>query len=82
MSYVVEVERNYETLQNCLKTLLVSRSRIFHNAQDVHLELARKMEEKFNIKSYLVRYDGKAWIWKTLEFESEQHYLIWIMKYS
>ena len=82
MSYVVEVERNYETLQNCLKTLLVSRSLIFHNAQDAHLELARKMEEKYNIKAHLTKYDRGAWVWETLEFKSEQDYLLWIMKYS
>ena len=81
MSYIVEVERNYKAFHNCLQTLIVPRNQIFHRPQEFYMELKRLIEEKYNIECHLIQVDG-ALVWNTLEFKSEQDYLIWLMKYS
>ena len=81
MSYIVEVEKNYEPFKKCIMTLSVQRSRVFHNPTDYYLELANKVEQKYNIKCHLIKVDGTL-VWETLEFKSEQDYLVWIMKYA
>lgn len=80
MSYTVEVEKNYEPFKKCLMNLMVSRGQI-HSLPGYYLELARVIEEQFNIKCNLINVDG-ALVWETLEFENEQEYLIWLLKYA
>ena len=81
MTYIVEVEKNYEPFKNCIMTLAIQRSRIYHNAADYYLELANKVEEKYNIKCHLTKIDSTL-IWKYLEFKDEQDYLVWLLKFG
>lgn len=81
MTYIVEVEKNYKIFQNCLIPLTIQRSRIYHNPTDYYLELARKIEEKYNIKCHLTKMDNTL-VWQYLEFESEQDYLVWVLKFG
>ena len=80
MTYIVKVEKNYEPLTKCLQTLTIPRSPR-HTLLGLHLEFAKKVKEVYNIKCNLVETEGTL-VWETLEFESEQVYLIWLMKYS
>jgi hypothetical protein len=81
VTYTVEVEKNYEPFKNCIMTLSIQRSRIFHNAPDYYLELANKVEKKYNIKCHFTKVDG-ALVWQYLEFPSEQDYMLWLLKFG
>lgn len=81
MPYIVEVEKNYEPFKRCLETVVVPRGSVGYTLYGYYIELAKRVEERYNVKCNLVKMNG-SFVWETLEFNSEQDYLLWIMKYS
>lgn len=81
MSYVVQVEKNYKPFQNCLATIVIDRS--CKTPYHYYKELARKLERKYNIKSHFGdRNRYETMVWEFLEFESENEYLLWLLKFG
>ena len=81
MPYIVEVERNYKPFMKCIETVVVPRGSVGYTLYGYHIELAKRVEKQYNIKCEFIKVDGTL-VWNTLEFKSEQDYLLWLMKYS
>ena len=84
MSYVVLVERNYETLKNCISSTndeVPLRPHHIKTPADHYMEIAKRLERRYDLKVHF-RQESGALVWDSLEFHNEQAYLLWTLKFG
>jgi hypothetical protein len=82
MTYSVEVEHYDSQLGKCLNYLRLNRKEPQPSIVGLSYydKLISQMEQEMNIKVHWL--DGEARVWYKLEFENENKFLLWLMRFS
>ena len=85
MTYIVEVEKNYDAFQRCMKSVQIPRWDHIKTPMEYYQELANFIGNYYNFKCHLYKSNltrDKMIVFDELEFPSEQEYVLWLLKFG